>query len=112
MSRHKKNNISNGFKGFHSNRMSDEGGSDKEDAILATILKESREIKEQNNTFREETKKELEELKAEMRTRDKKWENDRINMQDSIEEVEIKIEKKMEFLTTRIRDLGEKEEKR
>ena len=40
--------------------MSNEGSSDKDNGILATILKEIREIKEQNNTFREKTKKELE----------------------------------------------------
>jgi hypothetical protein len=47
------------------------------DSTVATILVEVREIKKQNKNFREETKKELEDLRMEIQRKDDKWDNDK-----------------------------------
>ena len=48
-------------------------------SLLETILKEVRSIKKQNDSFREETKKELEEIRTKLQVRDDKWDNDKTN---------------------------------
>lgn len=60
---------------------SEEERESSKDTILQTILKEIREIKQQNTNFREETKIELASIRQEINKRDEKWENDKNNLE-------------------------------
>lgn len=67
---------------------SEEERESSKDTILQTILKEIREIKQQNTNFREETKIELTSIRQEINKRDEKWENDNNNSELKIKNIE------------------------
>lgn len=93
----------------HSDSEDDKANHNK---MLETILKEVRGIKTQNESFREETKKELEEIRTEIRKRDDKWDNDKTVLQDKITSIENKVETKINNIETRLQEIAEAEEKR
>lgn len=91
---------------------SEEERESSKDTILQTILKEIREIKQQNTNFREETKIELASIRQEINKRDEKWENDKNNLELKITNIEIEINNKIRKFETKLETIEANEERR
>lgn len=81
-------------------------------AMLQEILSAINELKEQNEHFKEETKKEIADLKTEIQKRDETWKNDRENIQNKLDKVESCLEEKITNFDNRLREIERSEELR